>query len=184
MPTTKGLILFSWISAVLGILLAADIVFFKQIVTKPFVTATLVALGGFAVAMVLRALANTGQLVFDLGRDACTTLHQSHQEMALFHQDVSKYRKEIEQGIIKYRKEIEQDIAKYQQKNENYRHSLVQEVLAFRNFIEQVSCDSKDINQSAYQIKEKSESDLNNIVQSMRQANNLLLEIKNRLHAQ
>jgi hypothetical protein len=68
MPTTKYLLIFSYLSIILGLFLALFFIFFNTAQTRILAMSIILVFCSLLLAGILRMLANIGQMIFDIKR--------------------------------------------------------------------------------------------------------------------
>ena len=66
MPTTKALLVFSWLAAILGLVTAGYLTIFRFNGSDSVISGILVLFVGLLLAVTIRMFANIGQMVYDI----------------------------------------------------------------------------------------------------------------------
>jgi len=164
MPTTKFLLFFSWTLVVLGVALATYVLLSRGITTTSSAIAVSAITGGLLAATVLRAFANTSQLIYDTLFFLC----KNHQD------DVKNH-----QGLVEELQVLKSVVEELQALK-----SVVEELQALKGVVEQLSCDVKDINQNGHQMSAQLNGDVKDINQNIQQINNFFLKMKCHIETQ
>ena len=76
MPTAKALLVFSWLIGILGLATSGYLTIFRFNGLDSVISGILILFGGLLLAVVIRMLANIGQMVFDIKCQIWNNLEQ------------------------------------------------------------------------------------------------------------
>jgi len=193
MPTTLVLLIFSWIIASLGLITSGYLIILKPGGVKSLIIALSILLGSLLLAVIVRAMANIGQILFDLLgaiKESSYSFSKDFQNLKTHLQNLNqdlktqlqtqttsltqplKETKDILQNLnqdlktqlqaqtssltqlLKETQDIllnlNQDLKTQLQTQTN---NLTSELQLLKSSLEELSCDSEDISQNIYQIK-------------------------------
>ena len=122
-PVVKALLVFSWLIAILGSLGGGSLIIFKFKEINLLISGCGLLLGSLFLAALIRMFANIGQMFFDL--------------KAFLFRDLQS----LSEGFIILSRDIRETTA-----------SLSQDIYNQKAILEQMNCDSKDINQNIQRI--------------------------------
>jgi hypothetical protein len=134
MPTALALSLFSWLIAILGFSICAYLVFTGFGNTKPLITAIAILLGSLLLATIVRILGNNVQILFNNSQILYALLEESRTTNKILLEDL----KSANKNLYALLDDVNKNLIILKDNNQA--------------ILEQISCDSKDINQNIENI--------------------------------
>ena len=131
MPTVMALLVFSWIIAIFGLVGGGYLIVLRYNNVKSLAIAFSILLGGLLLATIIRMVGNVGQMFFDL-KDFLFNILK-----ALFQETTS-----LSKGLQDLKTQLQTQTT-----------TLSGDLQTLKNSLEELSCDSEDISQNIYQIK-------------------------------
>lgn len=148
-PSASALLLFSYLTAILGLIGAGALIVSGFNKAQSLITGILILVGSLSLAAALRMFANIGQILFEINNFLFNDLKS-------LLSGITQHIKNIENDSKAAVQSLNQNIASFSQDShaqiENLRTEL-QSLETLKTQFEQLGCDSKDISQNIHQIK-------------------------------
>ncbi len=146
MPTTIVSLYFSYIVVIFGIVTSMWLLIFKFSGLKSVLLSLSILIVSLFSAILLRVLGNIGQILFDLKNLIARDLGNLNQDIVNLSSQAQNQSRELVAQIQSLRKSLEETI----EKSDSSARDGLQNI---KTNLEQINCDSKDINQYIHQIQ-------------------------------
>jgi len=153
MPTTILLLIFSWLIPILGLIFGLYPIITRFDKASSWLNGLLIFLGSLLLAAIIRMLSDVGQMFFDLRVDIqrlfsllSGNLQILTQRLISLNQDLKTQTTAITQHLQDLKTSTSNDL-------KTQTAAITQHLQFLKDNLEQLSCDSKDINQNIYQIR-------------------------------